>query len=435
MIIKQGDIKKSELVVNFELSHDELVPFIEKAAEHISEERKIKGFRAGKAPLSVVKAEVGEMFVYQYAAQICSEKICDEFVSDNKLELTDSPKIEYLKIAPNNPFLFKATLTLLPKVELCDYSTLSVKPTEEIIINEKEIDKIVDDLRELRATEVAVDRPAKDGDVAQIDLATFVDTVPIEGGQAKKYSVVIGKGQMIPGFEEQLVDKKIGDELEFDLRFPKDYHNKNIADKIAHFKIKMLAVMERALPEANEDFAKSLGFKSLEMMRKNLGGNIKLEKERDINAKKEREIIDLLIKKSKFEDIPSALVDSEAHKMVHELEDNVSRQGLKFEDYLKHINKTETDLKLDFAPDAIKRIQASLLIREVANKEAVKATDDETKQEIERTIAMYKLQRTPENEMERISKYLRGDDYRRYVENLLRNKKALEKLKEIMIKK
>jgi trigger factor len=197
----------------------------------------------------------------------------------------------------------------------------------------------------------------------------------------------------------------------------------------------MLAVMERALPEANEDFAKSLGFKSLEMMRKNLGGNIKLEKERDINAKKEREIIDLLIKKSKFEDIPSALVDSEAHKMVHELEDTVSRQGLKFEDYLKHINKTETDLKLDFAPDAIKRIQASLLIREVANKEAVKATDDETKQEIERTIAMYKLQRTPENEMERISKYLRGDDYRRYVENLLRNKKALEKLKEIMIKK
>ncbi|MBI5254214.1 trigger factor [Candidatus Falkowbacteria bacterium] len=435
MTIKKGDIKKGELVIEFELTHDEFLPFIEQAAEHISEERKIKGFRPGKAPLSIVKAEVGEMFVYQYAAQICSEKTCDNYIVENKLELIDNPKVEYLKIAPNNPFLFKATFMLLPAVELCDYTKLTVKPSDEIKVEGTEIDKIINDLLELRAKEVVADRPAKNGDLVHIDLATFVDMVPIEGGQAKKYSVVIGKGQMIPGFEEKLIDQKAGDELEFDLRFPKDYHNKNIADKIAHFKIKMLSVFERTLPTVDEEFAKSLGFKSLEMLRKNLGDNVKMEKERDANAKKDREIIDLLAKKSKFEDIPDALIDSEAHKMVHELEDNVARQGLKFADYLQHMHKTEADLRIDFSADAIKRIQASLIVRNVADKENIQATDEEIKQEVECTIAMYKLQLTPENEMGKITKYLRGNDYRRYVENIIKNRKALERLKQIMVQK
>ncbi|MFH0815069.1 MAG: trigger factor [Candidatus Falkowbacteria bacterium] len=435
MTIKKGDVKKGELIVNFEITHDEFLPFVEHAAEHISEERKIKGFRPGKAPLSVVKAEVGEMFVYQYAAQICSEKTCDSYIVDNKLELIDNPKVEYLKIAPNNPFSFKATFTLLPEVELCDYTKLTVKPSDEIKVEDAEIEKIINDLRELRAQEVAADRPAKNGDLVHIDLGTFVDLVPIEGGQAKKYSVLIGKGQMIPGFEEKLIDKKAGEELEFDLRFPKDYHNKNIADKIAHFKIKMISVFERTLPTVDEEFAKSLGFKSLEMLRKNLGDNVKMEKERDASSKKDREIIELLAKKSKFEDIPDALVDSEAHKMVHELEDNVTKQGLKFADYLQHMKKTEADLRIDFAADAIKRIQASLIVRAVADKENIAATEEEIKTEVERTIAMYKLQRTPENEMEKITKYLRGDDYRRYVENIIKNRKALEKLKEILVKK
>jgi trigger factor len=435
MQIKKGDIKKGELVVTFELTHEEFLPHLEAAAQHISEEKPIKGFRPGKAPLDVVKTAVGEMFVYQYAAQIASEKAVGNYVAENRLELIDNPKIEYLKIAPNNPFSFKTTLTLLPGIELCDYTGLTVKPTDEIKVADSEVDKIIEDLRGLRATETNVDRPAKIGDIVHIDLGTFVDMVPIEGGQAKKYAVALGKKQMIPGFEEQLIGKKAGNELEFDLRFPKDYHNKNIADKIAHFKIKMISVLERTLPIVDEEFAKSLGFKSLEMLRKNLGDNVRLEKTRDASSKKDREIIDLIIKKSKFEEIPSALVDSESHKMVHELEENVSRQGLKFEDYLKHLNKTEADLRLDFAPDAIKRIQASLIVKTVAEKENVQAADEEVKQEVERTIAMYKLQGTPANEMEKISKYLRGDDYRRYVENLVRNRKALEKLKEIMIKK
>jgi len=305
----------------------------------------------------------------------------------------------------------------------------------EIKIEEKEIQKTIDNLLSMRAKEAAVTREAKKGDRCELDFETFIDNVAIEGGQAKKYSLELGKSQMIPGFEENLVGKKAGEDFEFDLRFPKDYHNKGVADKIAHFKIKMHTVFERTLPEVNDEFAKGLGFKSLEMFKKHLKTNIRQEKEQNEQAKKDKEIIDLIMSKSKFGDIPEALLNSEIDKMIMELKDNVSKQGLVFEDYLKHLKKSEAELKIDFAGDALKRIEAALIIRKIAENEKIEATAEEIDQEVERSIAMYKLQQVPEPELKKIEKQLRSEQYRDYVSSLLRNRKTIELLRAEIIKK
>lgn len=416
--------------LTIELSLDEVGPYLHQAAERLSTDKPIKGFRAGKASFDVCVRQFGEMALWQNASADMIADAYHQALDKENLETVEQPKVDIIKMAPGNPFVFKATVALIPAVQLPEYKKIKVKKQPEITVEDEDIDKVINDLRKMRAAEKLVDRGAAQGDRVEINFNAFIDQVPLEGGQAQKYPLVIGENKMIPGFEDNLAGMKKNEEKEFELEFPKEYHQKSIAGKKAKFKVKMLAVYQIDLPELNDEFASKLGLNNIDGLRNQIKKNIEDEKKAKETQKHELAIIEQLIEKSKFEDVPDVLVNEEAHKMVHELEDNVTRQGLNFDEYLKHLKKTEAALMLDFSADALKRVKTALAIRAIAGKEKIKASDMEIEQERERTLASYKLHPQYQAHIGRLEKDLKSENARRYFGNLIANRKVIAFLKE-----
>jgi len=434
MNVTKKDLPKKQIELLFELTVEELKPFVETAAQEISAEKKIKGFRPGKAPYQMVVNEVGEMAIYQRASNLAITKTYFDYIEEQKIEVIDQPSIDILKLAPGNPFEYKATVSLIPQIEMCDFEKIKIAALPAIKVEDKDIEKTVADLLRMRATQVLTEAASKKGDMIDIDFDTYIDSVPIENGSAKKHNLIIGEGYMIPGFEDNLIGLKAGEEKEFELSFPKEYHEKSLVNKKAKFKIKVNAVYDVQLPKMDDEFAKGLGLKDAESLKKHITANIEREKQAQAEQKQELEIINALIEKSKFEDIPEVLINQEAHKMVHEMEDNIARQGMDFQNYLQHIKKTEADLKLDFVPDAIKRVKTALFMRAFAKQEKIEATHEEVHKELDRTLASYKLNPNYANDIARIEENLKTENAHHYFENLIANRKTMNRLKELLVK-
>jgi len=430
MNISKKELPKKQIELTIELSPDEIKPYLEKAAERLCEDKPIKGFRPGKAPFDAVVRQFGEMALYQNASQNMIAENYYKAIDQENVETVEQPKIDIVKMAPKNPFIFKATVSLLPNVELPEYKSIKVKKPEEIKIEEAEVEKVLNDLKKMRAKESLVDQEVKQGNRVELDFNTFVDNVPIEGGEAKKYPLVIGDKKMIPGFEEQIIGMKKDEEKEFELNFPKEYHQKSVAGKPAKFKVKLLAVYQIDLPEINEEFAKGMGMPTVEALKNQINKNIEDEKKAKAVQKQDFEIINQLIEKTTFEEIPDVLVDEETHKMLHELEDNVTRQGLDFQQYLNHLKKSEAEMRLEFSADALKRVKTALAIRSIAKKENLKATKQEIEAEQEKTLASYKLHPQYQNQLDQLEKNIKNENAVRYFENLIANRKVIEFLKE-----
>lgn len=426
-------LPKNIIELNIEVEADELQPFLQQAAQEISQNKPIEGFRPGKASFDIVKQRFGEMAILQQATNTLIADFYYKAIEQENLQTVDQPEIDIVKMAPGNPFIFKAKVALLPEVELLNYNQIKLKAVKSIEIKPEEIEKVINDIRRMRATDKKVDRPAKMGDKVELNFETFVDAVAIAGGKAEKYQLLLGDKQMIPGFEEALVGLQAEDKKEFELNFPKDYHNKNIAGKKAKFKVEILNISEVILPELNEDFIKALGAKSKEELEKQIKSNLEHEKlHKDMDAK-DLELLNTLIEKTKFGEIPDVLVNSETHKMMEELKDNVARQGLEFTEYLNHLKKKETDLLLDFTPDALKRVKTSLIIRAVAEKEKIDTNDKEIEFERQRTLQSYQFNPAMAEQLKQIEANIKSEAATRYFANVIVNRKTMEFLRQAMI--
>jgi trigger factor len=414
-------LPKSQLEISVTFPADELKPLVEKAALEISQQTKIEGFRPGKVPYEVLKQKIGEMKIYEEAAAIAVEKSYVEIVQKEKIDPLGSPKIDFEKLAPGNDFTYKATINLIPEVKIGDYKSIKIKE-KDIKITNDEVDKVIDELRNMRATEALEEKAIEKGDKAEVDFDVLRDSVPIDGGAQKKYPLIIGSNVFIPGFEDNLIGLKAGEEKTFELSFPEKYHNKNLAGKPATFKVKVTSVFKRTLPEINDEFAASLGQKSLADLKESIEHNLAHEEHHKEEERIEIELLDKLIDKSEFGDIPDILITSEVNKMLQEMESNLMKEGMKFEDYLKHLGKTVEQMKLDFVPSAIKRIKGALLTRAIFFAEKVEITEAEVDRELEamtRAYAQY-----PE-----MAKNLKTPEYREYIRNMIGNQKIINLLK------
>ncbi|MDD5340896.1 MAG: trigger factor [Patescibacteria group bacterium] len=420
-------LPKSQLEIKVTIPAKELEPFFNKAVETLSAQTKIDGFRPGKVPLEMLKKKVGEMKIYEEAAALATEKSYVEIAAKEKFEPLGSPKVDFEKLAPDNDFVYKAVVDLMPEIKVGDLKSIKVKK-KEINITDKEVDKVINDLRKMRATEVLENKKAEVGDKVEIDFDILRDNVPIENGAQKKYPVMIGENQFIPGFEENLIGLEANGEKEFELKFPEKYHNKNLAGQVAKFKVKMLAVYKRNIPELNDKFAETLGMKTVADLKKQIEHNLEHEEHHKEEERVETELLDKLIDKSQVGDIPDVLVDGEAAKMVQELQSNVATQGLKFEDYLKHLNKTPEQLKLDFVPQAIRRIKAALITRAIFFREKLEISESDLEREIEAMSRYY--QNNPE-----IIKSLKTPEYRDYIRNIIGNRKVMDYLKALCVER
>lgn len=359
------------------------------AATRIAQNSNIKGFRKGKAPYDIVKKEFGEMAIMQEALQTILRRSYHTAVVKENLDIIGTPDIKVEKIAPDNDLVYVATVALLPEVKLADPTKIKAKK-EARQVEDKEIDETLDALRGMQAEEIKKEGKANDKDKLVIDMNMKHEKVPVEGGQSKDYQVYLSEKHYIPGFNEKLVGAKEGDELNFTLEFPKEHYQKHLAGRKIDFEVQVKEVFERKLPALNEEFAKKLGQQSVEELKELLKKNKQAEEDQKADQKFEIEILDAMIDKSEFEDIPEVLVNHEKEKMFNELKRDLEKHGVTLEQYLMDIKKKEDELLKDFTEQATKRAKAALISREVAKEHKIKAEESEIEEELQKVRDMYK---------------------------------------------
>ncbi|MFA5318622.1 MAG: trigger factor [Patescibacteria group bacterium] len=416
---------KKELEITVEISWEELKPYLEEAAKKISKDVKVEGFRPGNVPYDVLKNKIGEMEILQEAANAAVGKTANKVLKDEIKEdehLIGQPQVKITKIAVGNPVQYKINISLMPEIKLGKYRELGIKQ-KEVEIKDGEVEKVIVDLQNMRAKEKIADREVKDGDKVLVDIDMFLDKVPVEGGQGKGTAVMVGGDYIIPGFDKELIGAKKGDVREFKLPYPKEHFQKNLAGKMVEFKVKINEIYEREVPKANDEFAKTLGAKSMEEVGKQIKENLEAEQKQKTEQKTVLEIFEAILKNSTFSHMPETIVHTEAHNMIHELKHNVEQQGAKFEDYLAHIKKSTEDLEKELMPEAEKRVKTSLMIGEIVKLEKIKIEEKELNEAVEKQLAVYK----DNSEMKQKAN---TPEFRDYLHYNLMNQKVVNKLKE-----
>ncbi|PIT95200.1 trigger factor [Candidatus Falkowbacteria bacterium CG_4_9_14_3_um_filter_38_19] len=428
MNITKKDLTKAQIELTVELSVEEFQPYIKRGVEKVSREVKIEGFRPGKAPYEILKSKIGEMTILEESARIAIDKTLDQAIKENIAEqLVGQPQINITKLALDNPLEYKVILALLPQVKLGDYKNLQIKQAK-VEVKSDEVDKLISQLREMRSSEKISETAVKENNKVIVDLEMFIDKVPLEGGQGKGTSVIIGKNFVVPGFDQKLIGANKDDVREFNLLYPADFHQANLAGRLVDFRVKVKEIYQRELPEVNEDFVKGFGLKTAAEFKENIKKSLLAEKEHEAERQAEVAMLEKIISQCKFGDIPEMLVDHEAKVMMSELEHSVESQGGKFVDYLSHLKKTSEQLLLDLLPDAIKRVKVSLIIREIARLEKIAATEQEVNQEIEAVLKQYV-------DKQDIIERIKSLAYREYVINNLTSRKVVKELKEWNVSK
>jgi trigger factor len=424
MKVEKKILPKSQIEFLVELTVEEFKPSIEAAAAQISQEIKIDGFRPGKAPLDLVKKKVGEMSILEKAANIAINKSFNQIIAENAKDdkIIGQPMVDITKLAPENPLEFKITFSLLPTVTLGEYKNLGVKATKAEI-DQKEVARVIDYLRDTKVKEVASMEAAKDGSKVVASVEMFLDSVPVEGSQTKDTAIILGKEYFVPGFDAKLVGAKAGEVKEFSLVYPKDFHQKNLAGKKVEFKVTVKEIFDREVPVMDDEFAKNFGGKDLADLKAMIEKDILGQKGFEAERKTELDMLEKILAKTKFEDLPEMLITNETEKMLIELEDNVSHQGGKMEDYLTSLKKTRNQLAMDLLPEAVKRVKTALLIRQVGEIEKIEPTENDVEEKIKQLLEQYKG-------YAKVEERVKDPNYRTYLKNSLASQKVVAKLKE-----
>lgn len=428
-------LSPTQISITVRIAWPEIEPTLPKAAEKISNEISIEGFRKGKAPYNVVKQAVGEFKILEEAARMCIQKHYESVLEniENKeykgksFEPVGGPDVAITKLAAGEDLEYKITLFLLPAIELPDYKAiakriLAEKKNPEVA--EKEVESAIQWLRESRVKLIAVARGAETGDRVEIDFSGNSGGVAIEGAESANHPFTLGQGKFMPGFEDNIAGMKAGEEKTFSLAVPADWRDKTIAGKNLEFKVKMNAVQEREMPEWNDAFVKTFGnFSTTAEAEKNIRDGLKAEKDAEERERMRIAMIEAIAKETGAE-IPEPLLERELEKMVAELQNSIERMGLKFSDYLAHIKKTPDALKQEWRKDAERRVKIALVLREIARKENIAPNEEEIKETMSRAIAH---QGFDENDMKNIDRAAFLD----YNRGIARNEKVFKHLESI----
>lgn len=431
MKVNKKELENSQVEFILEFTPEEVSEYSLKAAEKISENLKIEGFRPGKAPLEIVKQKVGEMSLWEEAARMLIGKKIDGILAEQLVgkQTVGGPSVDITKLAPGNPVECKVVISVLPEVSLGKYKDLGIK-LAEAKVDEKELEKTMKDLAEMRTKETIAEKGRKsvDGDKVLLDIEIFLDKVPVEGGASKGVAVILGKDYLVPGFDKQIEGVEKGAEREFAIHYPENHHQRNLAGKMVDFKVKIQEIYLREIPVANDEFAKGFNFKSLEEMKEAISKNIISETEYKNGQKAEIEMLEKIVKDSKIGNLPRILVDHESEGMMEEMKSGLEQQGMNFTDYLQHTGKNENEMMLELLPGAIKRVKIAMILREVSIVEKVEASEKEIDEKVTELKDRY-------SKDEEALKTIEGKSYRNYLRNAIVHEKTLSLLKGWNIKK
>ncbi len=424
MSLQVEKLEKNMAKLTIEVAAEELEKAIEGAFQKNKNRISVPGFRKGKAPRKLIEQMYGKEIFYEDAANDLIADTYEDALEECTEEIVSSPKIDVVQLEAGKPFIYTAEVALKPEVTLGVYKGIEVnKPDLEV--TDEEVDKQINQERDKNSRTVEVtDRAVQDGDITVLDFDGFVDGEAFEGGKGTDYSLTIGSGAFIPGFEEALIGAEIGKETEVNVTFPEDYQAAELAGKPAVFKCTVKKIQEKQLPELDDDFVEEVSEESdtVEEYKEEIRKKLKERKESEAKAEKEDAVIEKAIADAQME-IPDAMVETQQRQIVQDFAQRIQAQGLTMEQYMQFTGLTRQALMDQVKPQAMQRIESRLVLEAVAAAENLVSSDEEYEEELKTMSEVY------QTDIDQVKELL-GEDGEKQVRQDIAVKKALEFLVE-----
>ena len=392
MSLQVEKLEKNMAKLTINVSAEELEKALDSAYKKQKGQISVPGFRKGKVPRAMIEKMYGAGVFYEDAANILMQQTYPAAVDESGVDIVSRPTVDVVQIEKGKEFIYTAEVAVRPEVTLGKYMGVTVTKIDTTVTDE-EVDAELENQRNKNARTVTVtDRPVAEGDTAVIDFEGFVDGVAFEGGKGENHPLEIGSHTFIDTFEDQLVGKNTGDEVEVNVTFPEKYQAEDLAGKPATFKVKINEIKTKELPELDDEFAQdAAGVDTLAEYKEELKKNLTEKKETEAKKTKEDEAIKKIIDKSKM-DIPEAMINTQCETMVEEFAQRIAQSGLTMEQYLQFSGMTVDQLKEQVRPEALTRIQSSLVLEQIAKDENIEVTDADVDAEVEKMAKAYGME-------------------------------------------
>lgn len=400
-------VEKNMVSFEFSISGEEFEKAIEQAYRKNVGKISVQGFRKGKAPRQIIERFYGKEIFYEDAINIALPAAYDKAIEENDIAAVDQPEIDIKgEISRENGVTFTAKVTVKPEFEMGTYKGIeATKVTYRTL--KKDVDAEIEKLRERNSRMVSVeDRAVKKDDIANIDFEGFVDDVAFDGGKGENFDLTIGSGQFIPGFEDQLIGAKIGEEKEVNVTFPEEYHAEDLKGKAAVFKVKINGIKVKELPELDDEFAKDVSeFDTLEELQKDTKEKLSAANKERAAHETEENVINAVCEATEI-DIPDAMIETQIQNMIRDFDMQLRYQGMELQQYMQYTGMTPDMLKEQFKEEAAKRVKTSLILEKVCALENIKVSDNDVAKEYEKTAESSGMK------LEDVKKYISEEDVR-----------------------
>ena len=390
-LISCEKLEKSMVELQFSIDAETFKAAVNNAFKREGKKYAIPGFRKGKAPRHMIEKMYGSDIFHYDAVNDLFPEAYEAAVKEAKIDVVGRPDPEVVSMSEADGVVLKVKVAVKPEVELGEYAGLTVTK-EAKNVNEADVDAEVKRMQDRNGRLLTREGAAENGDTVDIDFEGFVDGKAFEGGKAEHYSLVLGSGSFIPGFEDQVVGHSAGEEFDVNVKFPEEYGAAELAGKDATFKIKLHEVKYKELPALDDDFAKDVSeYDTLDELKDSIRNNIKTNLDKQAEQKVENDLMDQVIYNMKA-DIPDAMVDSRIDELVQDFEYRISQQGLKLADYLKYMGMNIEQFRAQFKEQADKQVKMRLAMEAIVAKEGITASDEEFEEEVKRIADAYKME-------------------------------------------
>lgn len=392
MSVQVETLEKNMAKLTIEVDADTVEKALDASYKKNKGQISVPGFRKGKVPRAMIEKMYGPSIFYEDAINEMISAAYPGAADESKLEIVSQPSIEVVQIEKGKPFIFTAEVAVKPEVTLGEYKGIEIEKIT-VEVTEEEIDAEINRERENNARTITVDdRAVENGDMTVIDFEGFKDGVAFEGGKGEDYPLTIGSGTFIPGFEDQLVGAKIGEEVTVNVTFPEQYQAEELAGQPAEFKVTVKEIKVKELPELDDDFAQDVSeFDTMAEYREDVKKNLTEKKEKEADGQREDAAMAKVIENAQM-DIPELMIETQTRQMADDFTRRIAQQGLSIEQYFQFTGLTPEKFLEQMKPQAVTRIQSRLVLEKIAEVEDIQISDEKFNEEIENMAKMYQME-------------------------------------------
>lgn len=398
----------SKVLMEFNVEKEKFNKALDEAFVKNAKNFKFPGFRKGKVPRNVIEKTYGEGILYDEAFGIIADEEYAKAVEENKLNIVSKPEVDIKEIGKDKDLVFTVVVYVKPEATIENYKGIKIDKVD-IKVTAKDVEE---ELKKIQSKNARIslkeDGAAQNGDITVIDFEGFLDGKPFDGGKAERYELEIGSGNFIPGFEEQLIGMKTGEEKDINTKFPDEYHSEELAGKDTVFKIKLHEIKRKDLPKLDDEFAKDVSeYETLESYKESIKERLEKSKITAAKAEKENKILDKIAELVKVE-IPEPMIDSKIDSMMEEFKANLSYQGMTIEQYMELLNVDEKALRQQFKTNAVKDIKVGLAMEAIDNVEKIEVTAEDIDKKIDELASQYGQDGATLKSNENAREYMKG---------------------------